>query len=170
MRPDQIPGATITLLNIKTGIQTVKVSNETGLYRFDNVDPGSYTLTTDMPGFSKTVQENLSVQAQGDVTVNLSLKVGEVTDTVTVTESPVAVSFNQANIMLTIDTKLTEELPRLDRNPFKLSYLNPAVQKLVATKPTSFPGPRTASKWRRHDKKNDLQVDGSPIGSGHKAS
>ena len=31
--------------------------------------------------------------------------------------------------MLTIDTKLTEELPRLDRNPFKLSYLNPAVQE-----------------------------------------
>src|SRR4030095_11739237 len=109
-----IPGVTITLLNIKTGIQTVKVSNETGLYRFDNVDPGSYTLTTDMPGFSKTVQENLSVQAQGDVTVNLSLKVGKVTDTVTVTESPVAVSFNQSNITLTIDTKLATELPRLD--------------------------------------------------------
>ena len=60
-----IPGATVTLLNIKTGIQTVKVTNETGLYRFDNVDPGSYTLTTDMPGFSKIVQENLTVQAQG---------------------------------------------------------------------------------------------------------
>src|SRR5215470_5144833 len=85
-----IPGVTITLHNIKTGIQTVKITNETGLYRFDNVDPGSYTLAAELPGFSKTVQENISVQAQGDVTVNLSLKVGEVTETVTVTETPVA--------------------------------------------------------------------------------
>src|SRR6266704_1273836 len=113
-----IPGATITLHNIKTGIQTVKITNETGLYRFDNVDPGSYTLSGELPGFSKTVQENISVQAQGDVTVNLLLKVGDVTDTLDVTDTPVAVSFNTANIMLTIDTKLTEELPRLDRNPF----------------------------------------------------
>src|SRR5205809_3335767 len=92
-----IPGATITLHNIRTGIQTVKVSNETGLYRFDNVDPGSYTITTELPGFSKTVQENVSVQAQGDVTVNFTLKVGGAEQTVTVTEEPVAVSFNSAN-------------------------------------------------------------------------
>src|SRR5262245_30084750 len=62
-----IPGVSITLLNIKTGIQTVKITNETGLYRFDNVDPGSYTLKSELPGFSTTVQENISVQAQGDV-------------------------------------------------------------------------------------------------------
>src|SRR5215510_15579305 len=93
-----IPGVTITLNNIKTGIQTVKITNETGLYRFDNVDPGSYTLAAELPGFSKTVQENISVQAQGDVTVNLSLKVGDMSETVTVEESPVAVSFNTANI------------------------------------------------------------------------
>ena len=167
-----IPGVTITLNNIKTGIQTVKVSNETGLYRFDNVDPGSYTLTTDMPGFSKTVQENVSVQAQADVTVNFSLKVGEVSETVTVTESPVAVSFNQSNITLTIDTKLATELPRLDRNPFKLSYLNPAVQETRRNETNPF------LSWSANsiemgggtDKKNDLQVDGSPIGAGYKAS
>jgi hypothetical protein len=167
-----IPGAALTLLNIKTGIQTVRVSNETGLYRFDNVDPGSYTLTTEIPGFSKTVQENISVQAQGDVTVNVSLKLGEVTETVEVTESPVAVSFNQANITLTIDTKLTEELPRLDRNPFKLSYLNPAVQETrrQETNPFLSWAGNSIEMGGGTDKKNDLQVDGSPVGSGYKTS
>src|SRR5262245_53752476 len=97
-----IPGATLTLHNVKTGIQKVMATHETRIYRFDNVDSGVYTLTTELPGFSKTVQENLSVQAQGDVTVNVTLKIGEVNDTVTVTETPVAVSFNQTNITLTI--------------------------------------------------------------------
>ena len=143
-----IPGATVTLLNIKTGIQTVKVTNETGLYRFDNVDPGSYTVTVEMAGFSKYVQENITVQAQADVTVNIPLKVGGSSETVTVTESPVAVSFNTTNIALTIDNKLTEDIPRLDRNPFKLSYLNPAVQDTRRQEVTrSCPGLLTASKW-----------------------
>jgi hypothetical protein len=43
-----VPGATVTLLNIKTGVQTVKITNQTGLYRFDNADSGSHTLTTEM--------------------------------------------------------------------------------------------------------------------------
>jgi hypothetical protein len=167
-----IPGATVTLLNIKTGIQAVKVSNETGLYRFDNVDPGSYTITIEMTGFSKYVQENFTVQAQADITVNVPLKIGGVTDTVTVTESPVAVSFNTTNIALTIDTKLTEEIPRLDRNPFKLAYLNPAVQdtRRQETNPFLSWSANSVELGGGTDKKNDLQVDGSPIGAGYKAS
>jgi hypothetical protein len=167
-----VPGATITLLNIKTGVQTVKVTNETGLYRFDNVDPGSYSITAELSGFSKYIQENVTVQAQGDVTVNISLKVGGVNETVTVTESPVAVSFNTTNIALTIDTKLAEELPRYDRNPFKLTYLNPAVQdtRRQETNPFLSWSANSIEMGGGTDKKNDLQVDGSPIGAGYKAS
>ena len=167
-----IPGATVTLLNIKTEVKTVQVTNETGLYRFDNVDPGSYTITVEMAGFSKYVQENITVQAQADITVNIPLKVGGSSETVTVTESPVAVSFNTTNIALTIDNKLTEDLPRLDRNPFKLSYLNPAVQDTRRQEVNPFLSwsANSVEMGGGTDKKNDLQVDGSPIGSGYKAS
>ncbi len=167
-----IPGATVTLLNIHTNVQTVKVTNDAGLYRFDFVDPGSYTVTVEMSGFSKYVQENITVQAQADITVNVALKVGAISETVTVTESPVAVSFNTTNIALTVDTKLASELPRLDRNPFKLTYLNPAVQDTRRNEVNPF------LSWAANsiemgggtDKKNDLQVDGSAIGVGYKAS
>jgi hypothetical protein len=167
-----VPGATVTLLNIKTEVKTVQVTNETGLYRFDNVDPGSYTITAELPGFSKFVQENITVQAQADITVNIPLKVGGVNETVTVTESPVAVSFNTTNIALTVDTKLTEELPRMDRNPFKLSYLNPAVvdTRRGEVNPYLSWSANSIEMGGGTDKKNDLQVDGSPIGSGYKAS
>jgi hypothetical protein len=36
-----VVGATVTLHNVKTGVQSVKQSNEAGRYRFDYVDPGS---------------------------------------------------------------------------------------------------------------------------------
>lgn len=66
-----VSGATVALMNVKTAVRTLRVSNETGLYRFDNVDPGSYMIIVELPGFSKFVQENVEVQAQADITVGL---------------------------------------------------------------------------------------------------
>src|SRR6266446_560430 len=47
-----VVGATVTLSNVKTGVQTVRATNEAGRYRFDFVDPGSYTIKVEAPGFS----------------------------------------------------------------------------------------------------------------------
>ena len=51
-------------------------------------------------------------QARGDITVNAELRTGGVSETVTVTESPVAVQFNSSNIGLTVDSKLAADIPR----------------------------------------------------------
>jgi hypothetical protein len=167
-----VPGATVTLLNIKTGVQTVKITNQTGLYRFDNVDSGSYTLTVELTGFSKFVQENITVEARADITVNAMLKVGGSNETVTVTESPVGVAFNTTNIALTVDSKLSAELPRLDRNPFKLAYLNPAVQdtRRQEVQPFLSWAANSMELGGGTNQKNDLQVDGSAVGAGTRSS
>src|SRR5580658_6691637 len=60
-----IASATVTLLNVNTGIQVVRQTSTTGLYVFDEVNPGTYTLTVELTGFNKFVQENLLVQAGG---------------------------------------------------------------------------------------------------------
>ncbi|PYT27147.1 MAG: hypothetical protein DMG57_19290 [Acidobacteria bacterium] len=121
-----VANASVTLLNVNTGIQVFHKTSASGLYLFDNVDPGTYSLTVEMSGFSKFMQENILVQSGGDVTVNVGLKLGSVQSTMTVSEGPVAVEFNSSNKDLVIDTKLAEEVPRLDRNPFKLSLLAPS--------------------------------------------
>ena len=167
-----VVGATVTLQNVGTGVQAVKQTNETGRYRFDYVDPGSYTVSVQMGGFAKFVQENIQAQARGDITVNAELKTGGVSETVTVTESPVAVQFNSTNVGLTVDTKLANDIPRLDRNPFKLDLLNPAVQDTRRTEmmPYHSWAANSTELGGGTDKKNDLLVDGSPIGSGYKSS
>ena len=166
-----VAGAAVTLLNVNTGVRTVKPTNETGLYLFDYVQPGAYSLTVELAGFSKFVQENIEVQSRGDITVNAVLQPGNVQESITVTESPVSVQFNSTNVTLTIDTKLANELPRFDRNPFKLSLLNPAA---VNTRSEMMPyhswAANSVELGGGTNLKNDLQVDGSPIGVGHKAS
>ena len=167
-----IADASVTLFNINTGVKMAAVTNDAGLYRFDYVDPGTYTLTVEHPGFNKFSQENFQIQAQGDVTINATLAVGAVQETVTVASSPVEVQFNNTNVTLTIDTKLADELPRFERNPFKLSLLDPSTveQRRGEMNPYNSYAPNSVEMGGLTDLKNELQIDGSPIGIAYKAA
>jgi len=164
-----VAGATVTLLNVHTGVKTVRQTNETGLYLFDLVDPGTYTLTVELAGFNRFVQENIVVQMRGDVTVNVTLQPGTVQESITVSESPVAVQFNSAAKDFTIDARLAAEIPRIDRNPFKLTLLAPsAINTRGEMMPFHSWAANSVDLGGGTNLKNDLQVDGSPIGIGHK--
>lgn len=166
-----VAGATVTLLNIHTGVRTVRQTSETGLYVFDLVDPGTYTITVEFPGFSRFIQENIVVQMRGDVTVNATLQPGAVQESITVTESPVAVQFNSSNKDFTVDSRLAAEIPRFDRNPFKLTLLAPsAINTRTEMMPFHSWAANSVDLGGGTNLKNELQVDGSPIGIGHKNS
>ncbi|MCC6369126.1 MAG: carboxypeptidase regulatory-like domain-containing protein [Bryobacterales bacterium] len=166
-----IGGATVTLLNVATGVRVVRQTSETGLYLFDLVDPGAYTVTVEAAGFNKFIQENIAVQMRGDVTVNAVMKPGAVQESITVTEAPVAVQFNSANKDFTLDSKMAQEIPRIDRNPFKLTLLAPsAVNTRGEMMPYHSWAANSVDLGGGTNLKNDLQVDGSPIGLGQKNS
>ena len=52
-----VVGASVTVLNVNTGIKVTHQTNAAGLYLFDNVDPGTYSVTVEMAGFNKFIQE-----------------------------------------------------------------------------------------------------------------
>ena len=120
-----VPGATITLGNDNTGVETTKTSNENGHYVFDFVDPGTYTVTVEMPGFTKFVQKNVHVQVRGDVTVNAVLNIGAVAETVEVQATTSTLQMNTSTMEMTIDRKMLMDLPVKARNPFTLALLDP---------------------------------------------
>ncbi len=165
-----LPAANITLRNVNTGLSATKSTDSGGLYVFDFVDPGTYTLTVEATGFGKFVQENVVVQAGGDVTVNATLNPGTLQQSVTVADTPPAIEFNSANQDLTIDTKMANDTPRLDRNPFKLTLLEPAaINTRGEMQPYDSWAPNSVDLGGATNLKNDLLVDGNPIGIGHKA-
>ncbi len=114
-----IPGATVTLAGVNTGVSVRKVTDSVGLYVFDLIDPGLYKLTVEANGFGQYVQQNITVEAGGNVTVNASLNPGALQQSVTVDATPPTVDFTNSEQQLTIDTKLAGDTPRLDHNPFK---------------------------------------------------
>lgn len=167
-----VPGATITLLNDNTGAEAVRTSDEGGRYVFDFVDPGTYTLTVELPGFSRFVQKAIVVQVRGDVTVNAVLSVGAVSETVEVQATSSSVQFNTSTMELTVDRKMLTDLPILARNPFTLALLNPAVvNRYFATRNPFFMWSSSSiDVGGDTTRKNDLLLDGAPIQIGQKGS
>lgn len=122
-----IAKATVILTNSETKISAKQETTPSGQYIFDFVLPGTYTVQVELSGFKKFLQKNLLVQTRADVTMNATLKIGSVREQITVEAAPVAVQFTTSTMGLTVDTKMTNNLPIIHRNPFLLAALNPAV-------------------------------------------
>jgi len=162
-------GSTVTLVNVNTGARVVRQTSDTGLYLFDLVDPGTYSVTIEATGFNRYIQENIVMQTRGDITVNATLKPGAVQESITVNEAPAAVEFNSANRDFTIDSKMAEEIPRFDRNPFKMTLIAPsAVNTRGEMMPYHSWSANSVDLGGGTNLKNDLEVDGMPIGMGQK--
>ena len=68
-----IVGAKVTLRNVNTGVEDSKETDTTGRFIFDFVQPGSYTVAVEAPGFQRFLQEGVAVLTRGDVTVNAQM-------------------------------------------------------------------------------------------------
>ncbi len=169
-----IAQATVTLLNTNTKTATVRRSDESGRYLFDFVEPGNYTLTAESPGFGKFVQENVQVLVRSDLTVNVALKIGDVSQTVTVAENAVEIQFNTTTLSQTVDGKMLKELPVLARNPFTLALLDPAVVNRYSDVSKRNPFYQLSTTGvdvgGQTSGRNEVQIDGSPIGVGSRGS
>ncbi len=164
--------AQVTLLNVNTGVLKTLLSGANGEYRFSLVEPGMYRVTAGMQGFSKAVAENVRVETSGDVTVNLTLQPGTVSQAVVVTANPVELQLNTSSKSLTITHEQIANLPVQDRSPFTLALLDPAVQNNYPASATPF------HMWQasqldfggRTSRENDVLIDGSPVQIGPKGS
>jgi hypothetical protein len=167
-----VAGAVLTLHNNATGVSATRTSGPTGGYLFDNVEPGAYTVTSEYPGFSRSVQENVLVQTRADVTVNFSLKPGAAVETITVTGSAVTLQFNSTTRELTVDQKMLMAMPVKARNPFTLALLDPAVVSRYTSEKNPFFmwSSSSVDVGGSTNQKNDLLLDGAPIQIGPKGS
>ncbi|MDD5542504.1 MAG: carboxypeptidase regulatory-like domain-containing protein [Acidobacteriia bacterium] len=71
-----IPAANVELKNIQTGVLRTSTSNNVGIYRFDAVDLGRYSLKVMVQGFKTFVTENIGVEAARTLTIDVTLQAG----------------------------------------------------------------------------------------------
>src|SRR5437870_1807941 len=78
-----LPGATVTMKNDATGVTVTFVADKDGHYIFDFVDPGVYTITGELQGFTTAQQRSVRVPQRGSVTADLTLEIGGVEERTT---------------------------------------------------------------------------------------
>jgi hypothetical protein len=78
-----LPGATVTLLNIETGVVLTKATDERGAYEFFTVRAGDYRVTAELSGFSPQALA-VKVEVGARQRVDVELRVGTVQEAVTV--------------------------------------------------------------------------------------
>jgi hypothetical protein len=169
-----IAGATITLTNSQTRVSTARTTDVHGHYLFDFVEPGIYSVAAASAGFGNYQRENLQVLVRSDLTVNMTLKLGDVSQSVTVADSAVEIQFNTTTLSQTVDGRMLKELPVLARNPFTLALLDPAVVNRYSDVSKRNPFYQLSTTGvdvgGQTSGRNEVQIDGSPIGVGSRGS
>lgn len=124
-----VPGATLKLLNVETGIQAEMSTNESGDYLFLNVKIGTYKVSAERAGFSVAVADAVKVTVNARQRVDLSLAVGQVTETVQVTDGVATVETDSSDRGQVINRRQIVELPLNGRNYSDLALLTTGVRR-----------------------------------------
>ena len=127
-----IPGAKVKITNVDTGVAVDTVTNESGLYRAASLTPGSYKLDVDVQGFDHLTRGPVTVQVSQTVALDLSLKVGQTSETITVTEAAPLVESQSSNVSQLVNQKMLIALPLPSRTASSLAALAPGVVMIDA--------------------------------------
>ena len=122
-----LPGVTVEAASPAL-IEKVRssVTNDTGQYRIENLRPGTYSVTFTLGGFSSVKRDGVELQGSFSATINADLRVGEISETVTVTgESPI-VDVQNTTQQRVLNHEIIDAIPtgRSDKN---LATLIPGV-------------------------------------------
>jgi Carboxypeptidase regulatory-like domain/TonB-dependent Receptor Plug Domain len=107
-----LPGATITISSdaLVAGRMSA-VSDEGGVYRFPSLTPGTYAVKIDLSGFQSVIRENIAVLVGQTTPIDMSLKVANVQEVVTVTTAASTVDTTSANQSVNLSESLLQKTP-----------------------------------------------------------
>lgn len=125
-----VPGAMVSIENVATGIVRNVTSDSDGLYAAPNLIPGSYQITVTATGFQTLVRTGITVSVGAPLALNLTLSVGQVTQSVQVTGQQPVVQTASSSIGATVEERAIINLPLNGRDWTQLATLQPGVNAI----------------------------------------
>jgi len=128
-----VEGATVTALNVATGVRTSVTTNNAGIFLLQNLIPGIYSIEVAKTGFKKLQRPNTLVQVSDNLGVDFRLEVGTVSETLTITAQTPQLRTEDAKEGEVINETMIQTLPTfsnsgLARDPLSLLSLSGNVQ------------------------------------------
>ncbi len=158
--------AAVTALNVETGQKYKAMTTGTGDFVIVQVPPGNYEVNVVANGFKTLSRKGLTMEVAGKVTLDLTLEVGAVSDSVTVTGEAPMLRTQDAQIGEIINSLAVENVPQLDRDPLNLLRLTGDISgNPTASNPAGGPGSDVRINGGRMQGM-DVLVDGNSVDSG----
>lgn len=129
-----ISGATITARNVETEARRTSVTDAAGYYRFGELPIGGYELDLKKDGFQQVRRTGIHLAVGQEAAVNLTLKVGQVQEQITVTEEAPAVSATTEDISGMVAEQQVRDLPLNGRSYDELMALDPGIVNFTSEK------------------------------------
>jgi hypothetical protein len=120
-----VPGASVTVTEVTTGIVTKGVTDSVGLYNITHLNPGEYAVTVEAPGFKRFIQQHVALQVDATVRIDPKLELGAVSQEVSVTAAPPLLKSEKTDVARNINEQEVEALPVMAHNLTKLFDIVP---------------------------------------------
>src|SRR5436190_6814963 len=117
-----LPGATVSVTQTDTGLIRTTVTDETGSYVLQNLPVGPYRFEAELHGFRKFVQTGIVLQVNANPTLNVTLQLGQVAETITVEGTAALVETRNPGIGQVITNQQVVELPLNGRQLTELVF------------------------------------------------
>lgn len=101
-----LPGATVTITNLSKGTVVKVTTNQEGIYVAAHLTPDAYKLQVEAPGFKRVIREPVLVEFNSTLTVNLTVEVGSVSESVTVSDAPPLIETESGKSTATLEGRM----------------------------------------------------------------
>jgi trimeric autotransporter adhesin len=122
-----VPKAHVVVTNTATGVETPTDADDHGAYEVLYLDPGHYTISVTAPGFKKLERSEFELHVYDRVTMDLTMEMGAVSQTVNVNASQPLLDTQDADNGTDLPTRLFRDFPFQDQNPITLARQSPGV-------------------------------------------
>src|SRR6267142_2309904 len=106
-----VPGASIEVVNVATGVKTSMTSRDQGDFRFGNLPVGTYTIRVSKSSFATTTLTNFAIELNKISSVTVTLEIGSQATTVEVTGATPLINTTTAQIDNTFDAQMIADFP-----------------------------------------------------------
>src|SRR5258708_11507785 len=123
----RLPGVTVTATNVATNVTSSTITNGEGDYAILFLNPGAYRVSAELTGFKKAVREGIAVSIGDRLDVNMTLDLGRMEETVSVTADSPLLATTTGSTGQVIGEQTIAMMPLSDGNPFALVRLAPGI-------------------------------------------
>jgi hypothetical protein len=158
-----VPGVRVRATAADTGVSAIAQTNESGLYNIPYLIPGFYRLTVEHTGFKTFVHQKVEVRVSETTEIPITLEVGQIAETVEVTDTAPPLETASASLGLVMDQRRISELPQRGGNPLELTLLAPGVANTTNLRLRKSMAPEATSDFSADGAgryTNEFQIDG----------